>query len=255
LSCLVLSCLVLSCLVLSCLVLSCLVLSCLVLGEEDFSPLKFLSRREEYDLGDEVDYDSDSQKGISVGSPCSLQLAFSSPLSLDKDLSACMALLRNSPVKKDIDSPPNLTGAGESKKAGGKNQEGTSHAQNQAAKDGNENVVAPSYASPLPCTGKEGSEAHPPIRKVRGLSPPEQELEETSFPLMEAEEDRLFDLQLAQNRKPRQQLRDEIQGLESTVKALKQHIQNQIKHMNMDKEEKYRLGTMSTFRSRDKNVT
>ena len=119
---------------------------------------------------------------------------------------------------------------------------GTSHAQNQAAKDGNESVVSPSSVSPLPCIGNEGSEAHPPIRKVRGLTPPEQELEEISFPLMEAEEERLFDLQLAQNRKPRQQLRGEAQGLENTVKALKQHIQNQIKHMNMDKEEKYRFG-------------
>ena len=61
-----------------------------VLGEEDFTPLKFFSRRDDNELGDEVDYDSDSQKGASVGSPCSLQLAFSSPLSLDKDLSACM---------------------------------------------------------------------------------------------------------------------------------------------------------------------
>ncbi len=50
-----------------------------LLGEEDFTPLKFFSRSEDNDLGDEVDYDSDSQKGISVGSPFSLQLAFSSP--------------------------------------------------------------------------------------------------------------------------------------------------------------------------------
>ncbi len=68
-----------------------------LLGEEDFTPLKFFSRSEDNDLDNEVDYDSDSQKGISVGSPFSLQLAFSSPLSLHKDLSACMALLRNSP--------------------------------------------------------------------------------------------------------------------------------------------------------------
>ena len=73
---------------------------------------------------------------------------------------------------------------GNRRKLEGKNQEGTSHAQNQAAKDGNENVVSPSYASPLPFTGKEGSEAHPPIRRVRGLSPPEQELGEMDFPLM-----------------------------------------------------------------------
>ena len=133
-----------------------------VLGEEDFTPLKFFSCREDNDLGDEVDYDSsDSQKGISAGSPCSLQLAFSSPLSLDKNLSACMALLRNSPAKKDIYSPLNLTGAGETKEAGGKEQEGTSHAQNQAAKDGSESVVSLSSVSLLSCTGNEGNEAHP----------------------------------------------------------------------------------------------
>ncbi len=68
------------------------------IGEEAFTPLKFFFRSEDNDLGDEVDYDTGSQKGISVGSPFSLQLAFSSPLSLDKDLSACMALLRNSPL-------------------------------------------------------------------------------------------------------------------------------------------------------------
>jgi hypothetical protein len=61
-----------------------------LLGEEDFAPLKFFSRSENNYLGDEVDYDTDSQKGISVGSPFSLQLAFSSPLSLDKDISFSM---------------------------------------------------------------------------------------------------------------------------------------------------------------------
>ncbi len=54
-----------------------------LLGEEDFTPLKFFSREGESDCEDEVNYDSDSQKGISAGSPCSLQLAFSSTLSLD----------------------------------------------------------------------------------------------------------------------------------------------------------------------------
>jgi hypothetical protein len=44
-----------------------------------------------------------------------------------------MALLRNSPVKKDTDSTSDLIGAGKSKEAGGKEQEGTSHAQDQAA--------------------------------------------------------------------------------------------------------------------------
>ncbi len=65
----------------------------ILLGEEYFTPLEFFSRSEDIYLGDEVDYDTDSQKNISVGSPCSLQVAFFSPLSLDKDLSACMALL------------------------------------------------------------------------------------------------------------------------------------------------------------------
>jgi hypothetical protein len=170
-----------------------------------------------------------------------LQLAFSSPLSLDKDLSACMALLRNSPSKKDIDSPLKLTGAGESKEADGKEQEGTSHAQDQAAKDGSENFVSLSSVSLLSCTDKEGNEAHPPIRKVRGLTPPIQDLEEQSFPLMDAEEDRLLELELGQIRRTRRQLKDEVQGLDSTVKALKQHIRNQAKVMESDKQVRIRL--------------
>jgi hypothetical protein len=64
-----------------------------LLGEDSFTPLKFFSRSDDDGLCD-VDYDTDSQKGISVGSPFSLQLAFSSPLSLDKDLSASWHCLR-----------------------------------------------------------------------------------------------------------------------------------------------------------------
>ena len=94
-----------------------------LLGEDDFTPLKFFSRKGDSECDIEVDYDSDSQKGISAGSPCSLQLAFSSTLSLDKDLSACMALLRNSPVKKDTDSTSNFIGVKESREAGGKEKE------------------------------------------------------------------------------------------------------------------------------------
>jgi hypothetical protein len=111
-----------------------------LLGEEDFTPLKFFSRSEGDDLDNEVDYDSDSQKGISVGSPFSLQLAFSSPLSLDKDLSACMALLRNSPVKKSTESPLNFVGSGELQEEGNVEQDGTSHAQDE---EGQEHVVLP----------------------------------------------------------------------------------------------------------------
>ena len=82
------------------------------LGEEDFSPLKFFSRSEDNDHGDEVDYDSDSQKGTSTESPYSMQLDFSSPLTLDKDLSACMALLRNSPMTKNTESSLNFADTG-----------------------------------------------------------------------------------------------------------------------------------------------
>jgi hypothetical protein len=74
----------------------------------------FLAQSTCIDPDDEVDYSSDSQKGNSVGSPFSLQLAFSSPLSSDKDLSACVALLRNSPVKARTESPLSLTEGDES---------------------------------------------------------------------------------------------------------------------------------------------
>jgi hypothetical protein len=168
----------------------------ILLGEEDFTPLKFFSRSEDNDLGDEVDYDSDSQKGISVGSPCSLQLAFSSPLSLDRDLSACMAFLRNSPVKKSIESSLNLAGAGELKEACEKEREGTSHAQDQAAQVRSDSVVPFSVAPLLPSTGKEGNEAHPPIRKVRGLTPPAPEAEGENSPQSEAECDPELELLL-----------------------------------------------------------
>ncbi len=48
-----------------------------LLGEEDFTPLKFFSRKGDSECDDDLDYESDSQKEISAGSPCSLQLAFS----------------------------------------------------------------------------------------------------------------------------------------------------------------------------------
>jgi hypothetical protein len=139
-----------------------------------------------------------------------LQLAFSSPLSLDKDLSACMALLRNSPVKKNTDLPPNLAGARGLKEAGEKEQEGTSHAQDQAAQVGSDCVVSLSAAPLLPCTGNEGNEAHPPIRKVRGLTPPNQEAEGVNFSQSESEGDLSFERLQFQNRKPKRQLRNEV---------------------------------------------
>ena len=64
-----------------------------------------------------------------------------------------------------------VLGAEESKESGGKEQEGTSHAQDQASTDGGENFVSLSSVSLLSCTDNEGNEAHPPIRKVRGLTP------------------------------------------------------------------------------------
>ena len=105
-----------------------------LLGEDSFTSLKFFSRSEDDDLC-EVDYDTDSQKGISVGSPFSLQLAFSSPLSLDKDLSACMALLKNSPAKASSESLLNFRGDTSVQEQDIKEQLGTSHAQTKEDPD------------------------------------------------------------------------------------------------------------------------
>jgi hypothetical protein len=113
-----------------------------------------------------------------------------------------MALLRNSPVKKDTDSTSNLIGAGESREAGGKKQEGTSHAQDQAAQEKSVGIVPLSATSPLPCTGIEAMETHPPIRKVRGLTPPIEDV----YPLMEAEEDKQLERECDQIKRPRKQL-------------------------------------------------
>jgi hypothetical protein len=112
-----------------------------------------------------------------------------------------MALLRNSPVKKSTESSLNLAGAGELNEACEKEREGTSHAQ--AAQVGSDSVVPFSVASLLPSTGKEGNEAHPPIRKVRGLTSPAPEAEGENSPQSEAECDPELELLLAQNRKTR----------------------------------------------------
>jgi hypothetical protein len=144
-------------------------------------------------------------------------------------------------VKKDTDSTSNLIGAGELKEAGGKEQEGTSHAQDQAAQERSVGVVPLSATSPLPCTGNEAMEAHPPIRKVRGLTPPRDEANEDDFPLMDAEDDKELERVLAQNRRTRKQLKEENVTLTDTVKALKQHIVSQAKCKEMDDYEKSRL--------------
>ncbi len=67
------------------------------LGEVDFTPKKFFSFSDRNKEGDDdVEYESDSQKGDLNGSPHSLQLNFDSPFSVHKDLRACVALLKNS---------------------------------------------------------------------------------------------------------------------------------------------------------------
>ncbi len=113
-------------------------------------------------------------------------------------------------MKKDTDSTSNLIGAGELKEAGGKEQEGTSHAQVQAAAQERSNcIVSPLAAFLPPCTGKEGDEAHPPIRKVRGLTPPRQEESDGDFPLWDDEIDKEIELKLALRKRTRQQLQEE----------------------------------------------
>jgi hypothetical protein len=119
-----------------------------------------------------VDYDTDSQKGISVGSPFSLQLAFSSPLSLDKDLSACMALLRNSPAKTSSESSLNFIGNEELLEADKKEHEGTSHAQVSHEPNGCDSIVSISALSLTIPAGEYEDKGHPPIRSVRSLTPP-----------------------------------------------------------------------------------
>ncbi len=195
-----------------------------------------------------MDYDSDCQKGVTVGSPCSLQLSFSSPLSLDKDLSACMALLRNSLVKKITESPFNFADAGMLKDACEKEQEGTSHAQDQAPQVGSDSVVSFSAAPLPPSTGKEKNETHPPIRAVRGLTPPNQEAEWENSPPSESVFDPEFELLLARNRMTKKQLQEEVLSWtkkaaqqEDTVKALRQHIASQIRTIVSEQEEKRRL--------------
>ncbi len=77
-------------------------------------------------------------------------------------------------MKKITESSINFAGAGVLKDACEKEQEGTSHAQDQAAQVGSDSVVSFSAVPLLPSTGKESNETHPPIRKIRGLAPPDQ---------------------------------------------------------------------------------
>ncbi len=144
-------------------------------------------------------------------------------------------------MKKNTDSTSNLIGAGELKEVGEKEQEGTSHARDQAAQEGSDCVNFLSAASLLSCTGNEGNEAHPPIRKVRGLTPPVQESDEENFPLWDAESDQAFELRQSQYKKSKQQLRDEIKTLTSTGEALRQHFKNQVTSIAHMENERQRL--------------
>ncbi len=136
-----------------------------------------------------------------------------------------------------------------------KEQLGTSHAQGKEdpervlplGQDGSNGVALfPAISLPIPA-GKEG-EQHPPIRKVRGLTSPAQETEGEHSPQSESDGDPELELLLAQNRKTKRQLKDEVQSLtkkvalqEDTVKALKQHIGSQANSMASEKSEKGRL--------------
>lgn len=93
-------------------------------------------------------------------------------------------------MKMSSESPLNFTGAEKMQEAGKMEQEGTSHAQDQGKEvhvilqrpDGSDSVVPFSAVSlPIPA-GKEESEAHPPIRSVRGFTPPGKSPEETRSP-------------------------------------------------------------------------
>jgi hypothetical protein len=102
-------------------------------------------------------------------------------------------------------------------------------------------LFLPPAVSLLPCTGNGGNEAHPPIRKVRGLTPPMQEADEDNFPLWDTDHDKELEITLSKNRKSRQQLRDEIKTLTSTGDALRQHVKNQMTSISFMENEKKRL--------------
>ncbi len=130
-------------------------------------------------------------------------------------------------MKKNTESPLNFAGAGESQEAGKKDQEGTSHTQDQEGQghvilqkpDGSDSVAFfPVVSLPIPA-GKEENEVHPPIRRVRGLTPPGKSPEETRPPSPKLDTDSDPDLEkFLQRPKTREQLRDEIQRL-TTVEA------------------------------------
>ena len=113
---------------------------------------------------------------------------------------------------------------------------GTSHAQDQTGQehvilqkpDGSDSGVSFSAVSlPIPA-GKEENEAHPPIRRVRVLTPPSTSPEKERSPSPELGTDSDPDCKkLLQRRKTREQLRKEIQRL-TTVEA---HLRSSTNHL------------------------
>jgi hypothetical protein len=172
-----------------------------------------------------------------------MQLAFSSPLTIDKDLSACMVLLRNSPMKKNTESSLKFADTGELHESGESEQEGTSHAHVQVEQDqailqmpNGSDSGASFSALPLPTpAGKEKVEDHSPIRRVRGLTPPSASATEESTPLSPLEDLGYPDAELEQflNRpKTREQLKNEIQRLtisERRLRSTTSHLEHHVK--------------------------
>ncbi len=122
-------------------------------------------------------------------------------------------------------------------------QEGTSHAQQP---NGNESVVSFSAASFSIPAGTEDDNAHPPIRKVRGLTPPGKSPQKYRSPSPDLLEDSDPDFErLYQNRRTKKQLKNEVQSLtekvvllENTLKLLKQHVGSQATSVATQEREK-----------------
>ena len=98
--------------------------------------------------------------------------------------------------------------------------------------------VASLSSAPLPTeVGKEDDEEHPPIRKVRGLTPPDASASEESSPLSPLQDFEYWDADMEEflNRpKTKEQLRNELhrvsiseRRLSSTTSHLEQHVKVQ----------------------------
>ncbi len=144
-------------------------------------------------------------------------------------------------MKKSTESLLNFVGSGELQEEGNMEQEGTSHAQDQAGQehvvlpmsDGSDSVVSFSAASLLIPAGKEKNEAHPPIRRVRGLTPPSTPAEGKRYPSSErdAKSDPEFEKHLRRPR-TREQFKMEIQRLttaEAQLRSSTNHLEQPVK--------------------------